>query len=93
MPFKITDITEAMVAELKLTPAWVQWFQSVTNVLAGSYSPIPMEDRFKSQVVKVVVKTTTGDLAYGNDGLICINTVDNTARLYADNAWRTVASW
>jgi hypothetical protein len=38
------------------------------------------------------VKTTTGDPS-GNDGLIYWNTVDNKIQMYADGAWRTLASW
>lgn len=38
------------------------------------------------------VKTTTGDPATGKECNIVVNTVDNTAKIYADGAWRTIAS-
>jgi len=37
-------------------------------------------------------KTTTGDPT-PNEGLIYWNTVDNKIQMYADGAWRTLASW
>ena len=37
-------------------------------------------------------KTTTGDPT-GIEGLLVINTFDNVVRMYADGAWRTLASW
>ena len=40
----------------------------------------------------VSVKTTTGDPA-GGEGVIYINTADNVIRMYADGAFRTIASW
>ena len=37
-------------------------------------------------------KTTTGDPT-GAEGMIYWNTVDNVIKMYADGAWRTLASW
>jgi len=37
-------------------------------------------------------KTSTGDPT-GEEGLIYYNTVDNVIKMYADGAWRTLASW
>ena len=37
-------------------------------------------------------KTTTGDPA-GVEGKIYWNTIDNVIKMYADGAWRTLASW
>ena len=37
-------------------------------------------------------KGTTGDPT-GAEGMIYINTTDNVVRMYADGAWRTLASW
>lgn len=47
----------------------------------------------KQIVASVVVKETTGDLGYYHPGLICINTYDNTIKMFADGAWRQLASW
>lgn len=38
------------------------------------------------------VKTSTGDYS-GESGKLVINTVDNNIKMYADGAWRTLASW
>ena len=37
-------------------------------------------------------KSTTGDPT-GQEGMLYINTFDNAVRMYADGAWRTLASW
>ena len=41
----------------------------------------------------VLIKTDTGSPAYNFEGMICINTFDNTVDMYADAGWRTLASW
>lgn len=40
----------------------------------------------------VIIKTTTGD-ATGREGLRMINTFDNKYKVYADGAWRQLATW
>ena len=42
---------------------------------------------------KVTIKTDTGDPASGESGEICVNAFDNTLKIYADGAWRQVATW
>ena len=43
-------------------------------------------------VVLKSAKTTTGD-PVGEEGMIYWNTVDNVIKMYADGAWRILASW
>ena len=43
-------------------------------------------------VVGAFIKATTGDLAAGYEGMIQINTFDNTAKIWADGAWRAIAT-
>lgn len=46
-----------------------------------------------TKVTPTITKTDTGDPAYNfGDGTICVNTNDNTVRIYADSGWRTIAS-
>jgi hypothetical protein len=40
-----------------------------------------------------LIKTDTGDPSQVHEGLGVINTFDNTAKIYADGGWRTIASW
>ena len=42
-----------------------------------------------------ITKTDTGDPAAGisYEGLMCINTFDNNVKIYADGAWRSLATW
>lgn len=40
----------------------------------------------------VITKTDTGDPT-GKEGLFCINTFDNTFKVYADSGWRSLATW
>jgi hypothetical protein len=46
-----------------------------------------------NQTLTVIVKTTTGNPSDTGDGIMVINTVDNTVNLYADGGWRQLASW
>lgn len=41
----------------------------------------------------LVIKTTTGDPAVGVEGLFCTNTYDDTFKVYAEGAWRSLATW
>jgi len=41
----------------------------------------------------VVIKTNTGDSANPYEGLMQINTFDNTFKVYADAGWRQLATW
>lgn len=49
------------------------------------------EDGVTGPLGLVQAKSTTGDPT-GREGLFCINTFDNTFKVYADGAWRTLAS-
>ena len=54
--------------------------------------------RLRSKVARIppplIVKTDTGDPASGLEGQHCINTFDNTLKMYAEGAWRSIAtSW
>lgn len=43
--------------------------------------------------VKLPVKATTGDPSSPADGWMYVNTSDNKVRVYADGAWRDLATW
>lgn len=43
--------------------------------------------------IRLVVKTTTGDPSSPGEGDIYVNTADNKVRVYADGAWRDLATW
>jgi len=48
----------------------------------------------KHIVPTVLIKADTGDPAYSHEGMICINTFDNTAKIYAEGVWRAItAGW
>jgi hypothetical protein len=42
---------------------------------------------------KLTTKTDTGDPASGIEGEICINTFDDNVKIYAEGAWRSLATW
>jgi len=46
----------------------------------------------RENVCTVVTKTNTGD-GTGAEGLMQINTFDNTLKVYAEGGWRQIASW
>ena len=42
---------------------------------------------------RYIVKTDSGDPASGRSGDFCENTFDNTLKVYADGAWRSITTW
>jgi hypothetical protein len=40
-----------------------------------------------------IVKSDAGDFTSGKEGQQVINTVDNTLKIFADGAWRTITTW
>jgi hypothetical protein len=40
-----------------------------------------------------IIKTDTGDPVTGIEGQLCINTYDNNVKIFADGAWRSLATW
>ena len=48
---------------------------------------------FLGQFVQLPVRTATGDPASAQDGWLYVNTQDNRVRVYADGAWRDLATW
>lgn len=44
-------------------------------------------------LASVLIKTTTGDPSVGDSGALCINTFDNTFKVYAEGAWRQIITW
>ncbi len=42
---------------------------------------------------RLPVKTTTGDPASPSEGDMYVNTFDNAVRVFADAAWRDLATW
>ena len=41
----------------------------------------------------IYIKTDTGDPSNVYEGLIVLNTYDNSLKIYADEGWRTLATW
>lgn len=67
------------------------WIESIGSLSAA----ILTAQKFKGAGGYVVLdsaKSTAGDPA-GQEGMLVINTQDNLLRIYADGAWRTLASW
>jgi len=44
-------------------------------------------------IAGVITKVDTGDPANSFEGQIEINTYDNKVKVYAEGAWRTIATW
>jgi hypothetical protein len=44
-------------------------------------------------VAGVIIKGTIGDPTQVHEGLMVINTLDNTLKMYADGGWRQLAAW
>lgn len=66
------------------------WCQSLLLALNSMYRKITDE---LNATPRLVIKTTTGDPTEADEGTLAINTVDSTVKIYADSAWRQLASW
>jgi hypothetical protein len=70
------------------------WVEDIQGVGGAAGLHFRNENTADNMIVPgVVIKSTTGDLGYQYQGLICINLTDNNIRMYADGGWRTIASW
>jgi hypothetical protein len=66
-------------------------FELVRSVLDGHDQRLKRLEA--NQTITVIVKTDTGNPTTIGDGILVINTFDNTVNLYADGGWRQLASW
>jgi hypothetical protein len=57
------------------------------------YGDLDVTDTVTMGTLVLPVKTTTGDPASPVEGQIYVNTSDNKVRVYADGAWRDLATW
>lgn len=76
-------------APADMSQIWVQ------DVAAGYAAPHMMVET-NAQILTIVgvyTKADTGQVANPYEGLMEINTFDNTVKIYADAGWRTIASW
>jgi hypothetical protein len=60
-----------------------------TNV----YGDLDVSEKLTTATLVLPVKSTTGDPASPVEGQIYVNTADNKVRVYADGAWRDLATW
>ena len=58
-----------------------------------TYSAVISGGGYEGNLPMVYTKTDAGDLTDAFEGMICINTADNTLKMYAEGAWRQLASW
>lgn len=80
----LTALTGTDAADTDLFPV-----VDVSATTAGSKKMTLAELRI---AVGITTKITTGDPT-GREGLMVINTFDNTFKIYADGAWRTLTTW
>lgn len=72
---------------------WLSLTHDQTDaVISSGKGNIKLSPVSGSYVVLSSSKSTTGDPT-GAEGMIYINTFDNVVKIYADGAWRTLASW
>jgi hypothetical protein len=57
------------------------------------YGDLDVSQKVTMATLILPVKTTTGDPANPVEGQIYVNTSDNKVRVYADGAWRDLATW
>lgn len=64
----------------------------VVDVTAGTSGTKKITLAEMRIAIGITTKTDTGDPT-GREGLIVINTFDNSVKIYADAGWRTLATW
>jgi len=68
-------------------------WQTIANELSPEESGDMIVDQGGAGYVRIIsTKGTTGNPS-GAEGMIVVNTVDNNLQMFADGAWRLLASW
>lgn len=65
----------------------------VSSGQVNVYGDLDVTDTVTMGTLVLPVKTTTGDPASPVEGQIYVNTYDNRVSVYADGAWRDLATW
>lgn len=70
------------------------WVEDI-NAAAGKAGLHMMAESGTNKLVVagVIIKTNTGNPSQVHEGLMCINTADNTLKMYCEGSWRQLASW
>jgi hypothetical protein len=68
------------------------WIESAGDLTVGALTAAKVKPTPGAYLILESVKASSGDPA-GQEGMLVINTADNAVRIYADGAWRTLASW
>jgi hypothetical protein len=68
------------------------WIESAGNLRVATLTADTLSAPAGAYLVLNSVKASAGDPT-GQEGMLVINTTDNAVRIYADGAWRTLASW
>jgi hypothetical protein len=65
----------------------------VADDAVNVYGDLDVSAKLTMATMVLPVKTTTGDPGSPVEGQIYVNTYDNKVRVYADGAWRDLATW
>jgi hypothetical protein len=68
------------------------WRENAGDLQVSALTAVRLTAGVGNYLVLDSIKSTAGDPS-GQEGMLVINTNDNAVRLYADGAWRTLASW
>ena len=66
---------------------------AVSNGQTNVYGDLDVSQKVTMGTLVLPVKTDTGDPASPVEGQIYVNTYDDKVRVYADGAWRDLATW
>ena len=68
------------------------WIENAGDLELGVLTVAKVKQASGAYLILESVKSTAGNPT-GQEGMLVINTLDNAVRIYADGAWRTLASW
>lgn len=82
------QIDDVMIYDVALEAWEVRQLYNEANKAYAYFNNVTVDS-----IMLLPVKTTTGDPGSPVEGQIYVNTYDNKIRVYADGAWRDLATW
>lgn len=91
--FSINDVEDSFTVGYGSGEGSEQVDFRVRSGQVNVYGDLDVTEKVTMGTLILPVKSTTGDPASPVEGQIYVNTSDNKVRVYADGAWRDLATW
>ena len=91
--YSINDIANSFTVGYGIQPGNELVDFRVRGGLVNVYGDLDVTEKVTMGTLILPVKTSTGDPASPIEGQIYVNILANKVRVYADGAWRDLATW